>query len=130
MGLLASIIAYLSVVAAIVIGFMLSADALLNHSHHQAIDSRPELTTAAKVDALKTKKAATLSRNNAELRSIPRKSTAAEYRRKTAASDTRPREPHKRTVHEAQRRYWPPHREPRALGYAEESPFGGDAWRY
>lgn len=134
MGLLASIVAYLSVVAAIVIGFMLSADALLNHSHHQAIEPRPEITTAAKADTLKTKKAAKPSRNTAELRAIPKKSTATEYRRKTALSDTRVREQHKRTMHEAQRRYWPLHREPaaasRAFGYAEESRFGGDAWRY
>lgn len=134
MGLLASNVAYLSVVAAIVIGFMMSADALLNHSHHQATNPRPEITTAAKANSLKTKKAAKPPRNTAEIRAIPRKSMAAEYRRKTEPSNTRSREPHKRTVHEAQRRYWPLHREPaaapRALGYAEESRFSGDAWRY
>jgi hypothetical protein len=132
MGLLASIVAYLSVVAAIVIGFMLSADALLNHSHHQATEPRPEITTAAKADTLKTKKAAKSPHNTAELRAIPRKSMATEYRRKTL-SDTRFREQHKRSAHEAQRRYWPLHRAPaaapRAFGYAEESRFGGDAWR-
>lgn len=134
MGLLASIVAYLSVVAAIVIGFMLSADALLNHSHHQVTNPRPEITTAAKADTLKTKKAAKSPRNTVELRAIPRKSMATEYRGKTALSDMRLREQHKRSAYDAHRRYWPPHREPaaapRAFGYAEESRFGGDAWRY
>lgn len=134
MGLLASIVAYLSVVAAIVIGFMMSADALLNHSRHQATNPRPEITTAAKADSLKIKKAAKPPRNTAELRAIPRKSMATEYRRKTALSNTRLREQRKRTVQKAQRRYWPRHRKsaaaPRALGYAEEPRFSGDAWRY
>jgi len=134
MGLLASIVAYLSVVAAIVIGFMLSADALLSHSHHQATNLRPELTAAAKADTVKTKKVAKSPHNTAELRAIPRKSMATDYRRKTAPSDARVRQQHERTMHEAQRRYWPLHREPaaarRAFGYAGESRFDANAWRY
>ena len=131
MGLLASIIAYLSVVAAIVVGFLMSADALLHHSHQLAADQRQEIITAAKTDSLKTKKAVKPSRNTAEQRAIPQKSTAAEYRRKTELSNTRPRDVHKR---EARRGNWPvshqPAAAPRALGYAEEPRFSGDPWRY
>jgi hypothetical protein len=131
MGLLASIVAYLSVVAAIVIGFLFSADALIQHSH-RVTNPRPEITTAAKAGSLKTKKTAKPSRNTAELRAIPQKSTATAYRGKPELSNSR-REPHKPRAHEAQRRYWPPYREragaPRALGYAEEPRFSGDAWR-
>ena len=131
MGLLASIIAYLSVVAAMVIGFLMSADALLHHSHRLAADQRQEIITAAKTDLLKTKKAVKPSRNTAEQRTIPQRSTAAEYRRKTELSNTRSHEPHKR---EAQRGSWPLYRQPasapRALGYAEEPRFSGDPWRY
>jgi Flp pilus assembly protein TadB len=134
MGLLASIVAYLSVVAAIVIGFLMSADALRQHSHQLAADARSEIITAAKTDSLKTKNAAKPSRNTAEQRTIPQRSMAAEYRRKAELSNTRVREPHKRTVHEARRGHWPPSREfapaPRALGYAEEPRFSGDPWRY
>jgi hypothetical protein len=132
MGLLASIVAYLSVVAAIVVGFLLSADALLYHSRHLATDPRPQITAAVKADSLKTKKIAKPSRKAAELRAIPKKSTAAEYRRKAELSDTR-REPHKRTAQETQRRYGLTYREhapaPRVFGYAEEPRYGGD-WRY
>jgi len=127
MGLLASIVAYLSVVAAIVIGFLVSADALLHHSHQLAASQRSEITTAAKTDALKTKK-------TVEQRTIPQRSMAAEYRRKTELSNTRSREPHKRTVREARRGYWPPYRQPAAappaLGYAQEPRFSGGPWRY
>ena len=134
MGLLASIVAYLSVVVAIVIGFLMSADALLYHSHHQTANPRPEITTAAKADALKTKKAVKPSRNVAELRTIPRKSMATEYRRNTELSNPSPGAPHKRTVRtEAQKRYWALRQEhpapPRPLGYAEEPRFGGYSWR-
>lgn len=132
MGLLASIVAYLSVVAAIVIGFLMSADAVINHSHHLT-NPPPEMTTA-EADSLKAKKAAKPPRKTAELRAIPQKSIATDYRGKTALSNTRNREPHKRNMHEAQRRYWPLPQEhaaaPRAFGYAEESRFGGDPWRY
>ena len=133
MGLLASIVAYLSVVAAIVIGFLMSADALLHHSRQLAADQRQEIITAVKTDLLKAKKAVKPSRNNAEQRTIPQKSTAAEYRRNAELSNTRSREPHKRTVHEARRGYEPLYHEPapapRAFGYAEEPRFGGDPWR-
>lgn len=133
MGLLASIVAYLSVVAAIVIGFIMSADALLHHSHHHAINPGPEIAAAAKADTVKTKKAVKPARKTVELRAIPQRSTVTAYRRKTELSNSR-REPHKGTVHDAQRRYWPPQREhtaaPRALGYADEPPFSGDPWRY
>jgi hypothetical protein len=134
MGLLASIVAYLSVVAAIVIGFLLSADALLQHSHQVAADQRQEITVAAKTDALKTKKAVKPSRNTAEQRTIPQRSTATEYRRKAELSNTRSREPRKRTVSgQRQRRYWALQRErvgaPRALGYAEEPRFSGEQWQ-
>jgi len=129
MGLLASIVAYLSVVAAIVIGFLMSADALVHHSRQLAANQRPEIIAAAKTDSLKTKKAWKPSRNTAEQRTIPQKSTATEYRRKAELS----REPHKRTVYEARRAYGPLYREPasapRALGYAEQPPFSGDPWR-
>lgn len=131
MGLLASIVAYLSVVAAIIIGFLMSADAVLNHSRQLAAEQRPEIITAAKTDALKTKKAVKPSRNAAEQRAIPRRSTAAEYSRKAEVSNTRSHEPHKR---EARRGYWRLDRQvapgPRALGYAEEPRFSGDPWRY
>jgi hypothetical protein len=134
MGLLASIVAYLSVVAAIVIGFLMSADALRQHSHQLAAAARPEILTAAKTDTRKTKTAVKPSRSAAEQRAIPQKSTAAEYRRKAELSNTGVRAPHKRTVHEARRGHWPLYREPapapRALGYAEEPRFSGDPWRY
>ena len=131
MGLLVSIVAYLSVVAAIVVGFLLSADALLHHSHRLAADQRQEIITAAKTDSLKTKKAVKPARNNAEQRTIPQRSTSAEYRRKTRLSNTRSHEPHER---EARRGSWPLYRQadpaPRALGYADEPRFSGDPWRY
>jgi hypothetical protein len=73
MGLLASFAAYLSVVAAIVIGFLMSADALLHDSHQLAANQRPEIITAAKTDLLKTKNAVKPSRNAAEQRAIPQK---------------------------------------------------------
>jgi len=133
MGLLASIVAYLSLVAAIVIGFLMSADALLHHSHQLAADQRQELITAAKTDTLKTKKPVKSSRNTAEQRAIPQRSTATEYRRKAEFSNSRVREPHKRTTHEARRGYGPLYSEPasapRALGYAEEPQFSGYSWR-
>jgi hypothetical protein len=132
MGLLASIVAYLSVVAAIVIGFLMSADAVINHSHHLT-NPRPEIN-AAETDAVKAKKAAKPPRKTVELRAIPQKSIATDYRRQTALSNPHIHEPHKRTMHEAQRRYWPLHQghaaAPRVLGYAEESRFSGDPWRY
>ena len=132
MGLLASIVAYLSVVAAIVIGFLMSADAVLYHSHHHATNPQPEITIAAKADSLKTRKALKPARNAAEVRAIPQKSTVTAYRRKTELSNTAVREPHKRTVHEARRKYWPLNREPagapRALGYAQAPRFSGDSW--
>ena len=125
MGLLASIVAYLSVVAAIVIGFVMSADVLLHRSHELAANARPEITAAAKTKSLKTKKVVEPARNAAEQRTIPRRSTATEYRRKTEPLSTRSREPHHRIVRsEAPRPYWVLHGEPaagaRALGYAEE----------
>jgi hypothetical protein len=130
MGLLASIVAYLSVVAAIVVGFLMSADALLYHSHQRATNPRPQIATAAKLDSSKMKKAAQPLRHTAEQQAIPRKSIATAYRRKMQLSNPRIREPHKRTVHEAQRRYRMLQREhaaaPRALGYAEEPRFSGD----
>lgn len=129
MGLLASIVAYLSVVAAIVIGFLMSADAVLNHSHHHATDPQPQITAAAKTDSLKPKKATKPSQKAAELRAIPKKSTAAEYRRRTELSNTR-REPRRRPAQEAQRPYGQTHRDhavaPRAFGYAEEPRLGGE----
>jgi hypothetical protein len=131
MGLLASIVAYLSVVAAMVIGFMMSADALLNHSRHQPTNPRPEITTAAQA-SLKGRKAAKPPRKTVELRTIPQRSMATAYRRKEL-SNTPVHEPHKRIVHEAQRRFFPPQRQDaaarHALGYADEPQFGGDPWR-
>ena len=50
MGLLASIFAYLSAVAAIIVFFLMSADALLNHARHQATNPPSELVTAAKIN--------------------------------------------------------------------------------
>jgi hypothetical protein len=136
MGLLASIVAYLSVVAAIVVGFLMSADALISHSHHLAANPQPEIAMAAKTETLKTNKTVKPSRNIAEQRAIPRRSTATEYRRKTELSNTQSHEPHKHTVHhEAQRRYWAQYRDreraaaSRALGYAEEPQFSGSPWR-
>jgi hypothetical protein len=139
MGLLASIVAYLSVVAAIVVGFLMSADALLYHSYHRASNPRPEITMAARLDSSQMKTAAKPPRKTApprkpaEQQAIPRRSMATEYRRKIELSNTRAREPRKRTVHEVQRRYLPLYREhaaePRALGYAEEPRFGGNPWR-
>lgn len=132
MGLLASIVAYLSIVAAIVIGFLMSADAVINHSHH--LTNPPPQIATAETAATKAKKAARPPRKTVELRAIPQKSSVTDYRRKTALSNSRIHEPRKRTMHEAQRRYWPLHQEhaaaPRVLGYAEESRFSGDPWRY
>lgn len=131
MGLLASIVAYLSVVAAIVVGFLMSADTLVNHSRQLAAEQRPEIIAAAKTDTLKTKKAVKPSRHAAEQRAIPRRSVAAEYRRKAEVSNARSHEPRER---EARRGYRPLDRQvapaPRALGYAEEPRFSGDPWRY
>lgn len=128
MGLLASIVAYLSVVAAIVTGFMLSVDALRNHSH-QVTEPRPEITVAAKAYSPKTKKAARQPGNAAELRAIPRRSMATDFHRKTDLSNRGGHEAHKRTEHEAQRRYAPSDREhagaPRLFGYAQEPRFSG-----
>src|ERR1700758_3501362 len=103
MGLLASIVAYLSVVAAIVIGFLMSADALVNHCRQLAADQRQEIITAAKTYSLKTKKAVKPSRNAAEQRTIPRRSMVTEYRPKAEVLNTRSHEPRR---HEVRRGYW------------------------
>lgn len=132
MGLLASIVAYLGVVAAIILGFLMSADAVLIHSRHQATDPRPELSSvAANADSLKTKKAAKPRRHSAEVRTIPQKSTAAEYRRKAELSNNH-REPAAHTGHEAHKQYWPHGlyaAAPHAMGYADERRFSAEPWR-
>jgi hypothetical protein len=132
MGLLASVVAYLSVVGAIVVGFLMSADALLQHSHQRATNPRPEITTAAKLGSSTMKKAAKPLRNAAEQQAIPQRSMAMAYRRKMELPNPRIREPHKRPMHEARRRSWPLQRQhaaaPRALGYAEAPRFSGDTF--
>jgi hypothetical protein len=131
MGLLASIVAYLSVVAVIVGGFVISADVLLNHSRHQTAAS-PEITRAVQAGSLGAKATAKPSRNSAEF-AIPKRSTAAEYRRKTELSSTRGRDERKHPTREAHKQYGPHEREhaaaPRVFGYAQEPRFGGDPWR-
>lgn len=136
MGLLAVIFAYLSAVAAIVIFFLMSADALLYHPHHQAPNPHSEIVVAAKIDPLDMKKAPRPPRRAAEVRAIPQRSTATEYRRKSDLSNTRFDEQRKRALRRsAHARNWALRREPgegrHALGYAEEpaAPFGNDPFR-
>ncbi len=124
MGLLAAIFAYLSAVAAIIVFFLMSADALLYHSHDHATNRRSEIMTVARADPLKMA-APRRSHGAAEVRTIPQRSVAAEYRRKPALANMRFAEQRRPALRrEAQARYWALHRErraaPLALGYAEE----------
>jgi hypothetical protein len=134
MGLLASIFAYLSAVAAIIILFLMSADALLNQAHHQATNPRSELVTAATINPHKLGKVAPAAQNSAD--AIPKTGTAVDYRRKVRLSNTRLEERHGRALRrEQEARNWALGRErataPLALGYAQEPvPRSGDVpWR-
>lgn len=134
MALLASIFAYLSAVAAIIVFFLMSADALLNHVHHEAAKPRPELVMAAKINPHTLNKAAHAPQKTAD--AIPKTGAAVEYRRKAELSNTRLEERHRRVLRrEQQAREGTLRRErataPLALGYAQEPvPRFGDApWR-
>jgi hypothetical protein len=130
MGLLASIFAYLSAVAAIIVFFLMSADALLNHARHQATNPPSELVTAAKINPHKPSKVAHASHKTAD--AIPKTGAAAEYRRKANLSNTRLEDRRRRALHqEREAREWALRREraaaPLALGYAQEpAPRFGD----
>ncbi len=134
MGLLASIFAYLSAIAAIIIFFLMSADALLNHAHHEATNPRSELVTAATINPHKLNKVAGAGQKAAD--AIPKTGIAVEYRRKVRLSNTRSEERHSRASRREQEvRNWALRREqagaPVALGYAQEPVrrFGDEPWR-
>jgi hypothetical protein len=134
MALLASIFAYLSAVAAIIVFFLMSADALLNHAHHQATSPPSELVTAATINPHKLNKVAHAAQKTAD--AIPKTGTAVEYRRKADLSNTRLDERHSRVLRrEQEARNWAPRREHApaslALGYAQEPVrrFGDAPWR-
>jgi hypothetical protein len=136
MGILASIFAYLSAVAAIIVFVLMSADALLYHPHHHATNPRSELVTAAKIDPHKPKAAAPPPQRPANVAAIPQRSAATEYRRRADLTNTRIAEQRRLALHRAQQaRYWALHRgraaAPRALGFAEEPTprFGDESWR-
>jgi hypothetical protein len=123
MGLLASIFAYLSAVAAIIVFFLMSADALLNHAHHQATNPPSELVTAAKINPHTPNKVAHAPQNSAD--AIAKTGSAAEYRRTANLSNTRLEERHRRALRREQEAGdWALRRErttaPLALGYAQE----------
>lgn len=133
MGFLASIFAYLSAISAIIVFFVMAADALLYHPHHHAANPRPELiTAAAKIDPHKPNKAAQPPQRTAGVGGIAQSGAAAEYRRRTDLSNTRFEDRRRRALRrEQQARYWQLRRErapaPLTLGYAEEpSPQFGD----
>lgn len=133
MALLAAIFAYLSAVVAIIVFFLMSADALLYRPHHGATNPWSEIVAAAKVDPLKMK-VPQPARSIAE--AIPQRSAAAEYRRRSAASNMRFAEQHKRAFErEARARYGVRRQQraapPLALGYAEEpaAEIGYGPWR-
>jgi hypothetical protein len=124
MGLLASIFAYLSAVAAIIVFFLMSADALLNHAHRQTTNPRPELVTVLKINSHKPNKAAHAPQQTAD--AIPKTSAAAEYRRTADLSNTRSQERHRRVLRRGQQaRDWAFRRDhaaaPLAIGYAREA---------
>jgi hypothetical protein len=96
MGLLASIVGYLGAVAGIVVLFLMSADALLNHDPRQTTHPRPELVTVVKINPHKLNKAAHAPQQTAD--AIPKTSAAAEYRRKADLSNTRSGEHHRRVL--------------------------------
>jgi hypothetical protein len=134
MGLLASIFAYLSAVAAIIVFFLMSADALLNHAHHQAINPPSELVTAATINPHKLNNVARAAQKTAD--AIPKTGTAIEYRRKEDLSNTRGEERHSRALRlEQEARNWALRRERTAgslaLGYAQGPVrrFGDESWR-
>ncbi len=136
MGILASIFAYLSALAAIIAFFLMSADALLYHAHHQAANPPPEPIAAAKINPDKPNKAAHQPQWTADAGAIAKTGAAAEYRRKADLSNARFEEQHRRAwrrEHEA--RYRALRREraaaPLALGYAQEPAprFGDEPWR-
>jgi hypothetical protein len=123
MGHLAAIFAYLSAVAAIIVFFLMSADALLNHAHHQETNPRSELVTAATINSYKLGKAAHAARKAAD--AIPKTGTAVEYRRKVRLSNSRLDERHSRALRrEQEARNSAPRRERAAgslaLGYVQE----------
>jgi hypothetical protein len=133
MGLLASIFAYLSAISAIIVFFVMAADALLYHPHHRAANPQPELiTAAAKIDPRKLDKAAQPPQRTADVAGIPKSGALAEYRRRSDLSNTRFEDRRRRTLRrEQQARYWELRRDraaaPLALGYAEEpAPQFGD----
>jgi hypothetical protein len=134
MGLLASIFAYLGAVAAIVLFFLMSADAVLNHAHHKATNPPPELVTAAKINPHSLNKVAEAPQKNAD--AIPKTGVAAEYRRTAGLSNTRLEVRYRRALRrERQARDWALRREraatPLDLGYAQEpvGRFGDESWR-
>lgn len=133
MGLLASIFAYLSAVAVIIVFFLMSADALLNHAHHQATNPPSEMVTAATINPHKLNKVAGAAQKGAD--AIPKTGTAAEYRRKVSLSNTRLQERHRALRREQEARHWALRREqataPLALGYAQEPVrrSGDEPWR-
>jgi hypothetical protein len=134
MGLLASIFGYLSAVAAIIIFFLMSADALLNHAHHQATNPRSELVTAAIINPHKLGNIAHAAQESAD--AIPETGTAVEYRRKARLSNTGSEERHSRALRREQEARDRALRRERAtapltLGYAQEPvPRSGDVlWR-
>lgn len=97
MGLLASIFAYLLAVTAIVVAYLMSFDAFL-YRPDRAMVSRPAITSVSNPGLVKAKKmpqkkmpqtnadqTRSAARNTSEARTIPNKSTAAEFRRRTYA---------------------------------------------
>jgi hypothetical protein len=133
MGFLASIFAYLSAISAIIVFFLMVADALLYHPHHHAANPRSELiSAAAKIDPHKPNKAARPLQRSAGVASIPQSGAPTEYRRRTDPSNTRFEDQRRRALRrEQQAKYWELRRErapaPLALRYAEEpAPQFGD----
>jgi hypothetical protein len=136
MGILASIFAYLSAVAAIIVFVLMSADVLLYHPHHHTTNPRPELVTAAKIDPHEPETATPRPQRPANVAAIPQRSAVTEYRRRADLTNTRIEEQHRRALHRAQQaRYWAPRRgraaAPLALGYADDPTrrFGDESWR-
>ena len=125
MELLASIFAYLSTVAAIIVFFLMSADALPHHPHHRATNPRSELITAAEIGPHKPSKAARSLQHSAETGAVPQPRATIEYRRQPDLSKARLDEQHRRALRkELQWRDWAQRAArdaaPLALRHAEE----------
>jgi hypothetical protein len=98
MAILASIVAYMSALGAIIVFFLMSANALLYHPHHHMTTPQSELITASSINPDKPNKNAHAPQWTADAGAVPEAGAAADYRRRADLSNTRFEEQHTRAL--------------------------------